>query len=82
MEKNKTAIEWLWEELPKFLPNNISITEAVELASLFDQVKEMEKEQIMEAWQTGFTCYEFDEMHEINRTEFSAERYYNNNYKQ
>jgi hypothetical protein len=82
MEKNKTAIEWLWEELPKFLPNNISITEVVELASLFDQVKEMEKEQIMTAWESGFTAHKIDEKYGIDKTEFSSDKYYDNNYKQ
>ena len=70
----QTALEWLINEWP-ILECNIP-------PRIIEQAKAMEKEQIMEAWQTGFTCYEFDEMHEINRTEFSAERYYNNNYKQ
>ncbi len=78
MENKQTAIEWFNNELHKFINGNSELNGT----QILEQAKAMEKEQIMEAWQTGFTCYEFDEMHEINRTEFSAERYYNNNYKQ
>jgi hypothetical protein len=78
----QTAVEWLEEELAANLKTIVLNNNHRLIEDIFAKAKAMEKEQIMEAWQTGFTCYEFDEMHEINRTEFSAERYYNNNYKQ
>ena len=67
----QTAVEWLAKEVDRFLydvkPFNYKyIEKAVE------QAKEMEKEQIMEAWFDGTTNWD---------SESSSEQYYNETFK-
>jgi hypothetical protein len=60
----KTAIEWLNAELTEYLhiqliwsndkdPRNISVDPA-RLNGMFEKAKEMEQQQIMDAWDDGF----------------------------
>ena len=52
MEKKQTAVEWLVENIPdlgKYIPFGVSI----ELHAKFQQAKEMEKQQIKDAYDQG-----------------------------
>jgi hypothetical protein len=60
----QTAVEWLAEHLCNEM--NFDYWKAVE------QAKEMEKQQIIDAYETELYQY---------KTEISAEEYYNENYK-
>ena len=66
----KTAVEWLVQELtlyetPKWVQEKI------------EQAKEMEKEEIKNAWQNAIeNCGEFN-----NPTIISADQYYNETYE-
>ena len=70
MENNETAVEWLfhklWEE-PK---------DRIIWQSIFEKAKEMEKEQVMNAYGQGVA----DEAGEILDSTKDAEEYYNKNY--
>ena len=61
----KTAVEWLVEELK-------GVYESDYLNKLIEQAKEMEKEQIEDAWDSAYTAEGF----------FNAEQYYNETFKQ
>jgi hypothetical protein len=63
----QTALEWLYEEFTK----TNYLTED-EFYMIFNQAKEMEKEQIMEAWFDGTTNWD---------SESSSEQYYNETFK-
>jgi hypothetical protein len=61
----QTAVEWLFEQLPtidKYDPF---------YADIFNQAKEMEKEQIKNAWLNSLTKGDYN----------SADEYYNETYK-
>jgi hypothetical protein len=52
MENKQTAVEWLVENIPdlgKYIPFGVSI----ELHAKFQQAKEMEKQQIKDAYDQG-----------------------------
>jgi hypothetical protein len=59
----KTAVEWLEEQIN---PYGVSVHQ-----SLFKQAKEMEKEQIKDAWLNSLTKGDFN----------SADEYYNETFK-
>jgi hypothetical protein len=65
MEKKQTAVDWLeqrlFDRLGKFTKGDI------------DQAKQMEKEQIMDAWEVGLCTRS---MHDI-----CSEYYYNDTFK-
>ena len=60
----QTAVEWLRQELLKRDMDN-------SIKDLFKQAKEMEKEQIMNAWAEGI----------FSQGYMTAEKYYNENFK-
>ena len=65
MEKQRTAVDWLFQMLNN--PNSDQ-----EFAKkLLDKAKEMEKEQVIEAWEDGQDSFS-------SRT---AEKYYNETFK-
>jgi hypothetical protein len=64
----KTAVEWLEDTLYPYL--NKEDKEYTDV--LFNKTKEMEKEQIMEAWFDGTTNWD---------SESSSEQYYNETFK-
>jgi len=64
MEKQQTAVEWLQDNIM----SNMTFTE---IFDLIEQAKEMEKEQIIEAWEDGQDSFS-------SRT---AEKYYNETFK-
>ena len=66
MEKQQTAVEWLF-----LMMNNPNKDQ--ELANkLYDKAKEIEQEQIMNAWVNGV----------ISENNMIAEKYYKETYKQ
>lgn len=66
----QTAVQWL--ELHLFIDDNWK--------KIFEKAKEMEKEQIIKAWDSGYNCYQIDEELEINKTMFSGKKHYNDIY--
>lgn len=76
-----TAVEWLFEQLTEvdykcinktFLQNNNSLA-GFKLRELFEQAKEMEKQQIIDAFKNGDCNGTFETI--------NAEQYYNETFK-
>ena len=76
----KTAVEWLVEEMFKqgYFDGNKPLT-FTNLDHLQQQAKEMEKEQIIEAFDEGQE-YEY-QYHINNAPKFDSETYYNETFK-
>jgi hypothetical protein len=70
--KNQTAVSWLLKELAKN-NNFIPIMHWHSIGELIEEAKEMEKQQIMDAF---FAGYNYDG----GETEENAEQYYNQTY--
>ena len=69
----KTAIEWLYNELSKNNTSTYSVIQKINKeSSIWQQAKEMEKEQIIEA----INCWCSDD------NILTPEQYYNQTYKQ
>jgi hypothetical protein len=69
MDMKQTAVEWLIEELKE---NNLLTFD--EWKELFQQAKEMEKEQIIQAFENGELCTLF-------KNEDTSIKYYNQTFK-
>jgi hypothetical protein len=52
--KQQTAVEWFWNQLPKILPFTVDTETAVKLQEAYQQAKEMQKEQAIKLY------YEYD----------------------
>jgi hypothetical protein len=66
----QTAVEWLIEQISEKQPNGFYVIDTLEdVKRVFEQAKQMEKEQIMKAYTNGSP--EFFDM---------AEEYYNETY--
>jgi len=87
METKQTAVEWLENELAFFLKDIIENKNHLLMINLFEQAKEMEKEQIIDARVSGFAssaegwngevpCMKWSEM--VRETK--CEEYYNETY--
>ena len=74
--RQQTAIEWLWNQLPEILPFTVDTETAMKLLKAFEQAKEMEKEQIIEAFWNGDNT---DCTSEQNIKDF-AQQYYKQTY--
>ena len=69
-----TAVEWLQEALEDTILTKEQIMQTI---GLFEQAKEMEMEQIFDAWDDGaYGCGQFTTTHD------NSEQYYNETYKQ
>jgi len=68
MEKQQTAVEWLIFKLDTILPLDI---EWDKLEKSFKQAKQMEMEQIIDAWEDGKDSF----------STRNAEKYYNETFK-
>lgn len=55
MENKQTAVEWLENELAFFLKDIIENKNHLLMINLFEQAKAMEKEQIKDAFDTGYS---------------------------
>jgi hypothetical protein len=71
MENKQTAVEWLENSLAKTLKRIVENRDGVLLETLFEQAKQMEKEQIINAFIDGEHQQGF---------ELEAEQYYNKTY--
>ena len=67
MENKQTAVEWLIGKMAHIIPSSFNI--------LIEEAKQMEKDQIKEAYVDG--CV--GEMYELSAT-YTAEEYYNKTY--
>jgi hypothetical protein len=77
MEKKQTAVEWLGLELNMIFHNiTPELWEEVELK--FQQAKQMEEEQIVNAWNGGDYAYYYSK--ETGRDFEDGEDYYNEVY--
>jgi hypothetical protein len=70
----QTAVEWLFNQLSI---NNMALDKGTKVhqemeQKIFNKAKEMEKEQIEDAWDSAYTAEGF----------FNAEQYYNETFKQ
>jgi len=71
-ESNKiTAVEWLWEQIDEILPFSVDTETAIKLYNAKEQAKEMEKEQIINAFWDGGANWD---------SEKTAEQHYNEEY--
>ena len=72
MSNNKqTAVEWLYNNLKSHFEHDGDLLEVVQMS--FDQAKEMEKEQIIDAYDKSFLLR--DKPYE------TADKYYNETFK-
>lgn len=77
IEMNKTAVEWLEEQIK----NNFDFTIHNKLFDIIEQAKEMEKQQIIDAYQNGDNNGADRIYYHSNRDDKSAEQYYNETFK-
>jgi hypothetical protein len=83
MEKQKTAVEWLMENISYdngYGGRNNSFTESFDLSDFFKKAKEMEKEQIINAVEWG-NRKGYDE-HTLTCIYDEDLKYYNETYTQ
>ena len=71
MEKQITAIEWLEAKVNGMIENGGDY-ELLEVIEHIQKAKEMEEEQIMNAWVNGV----------VSEDDITAKKYYNKTYKQ
>jgi hypothetical protein len=67
----QTAVDFFWNKIAL----KLSVEQIVEFLVVFEQAKQMEKEQIRDAWTDG--C--IGELYELNAY-FSSGKYYNETY--
>ena len=75
MDMKQTAVEFAVEKLEKFIPSGNQIA----IFSILQQAKQMEKEQIMDAWNKGDYCIDLPDGSWEQKYK-SAEQYYNETY--
>jgi len=74
----QTAVDWLHEEYMRiYKDNNISVFEAFEILDKYNQAKEMEKEQMYDAYKEGYVYFPSIE----NFNEYYKENYKSNETK-
>jgi hypothetical protein len=56
--KQQTALEWFWNQLPEILPFTVDTATAVKLDEAYQQAKEMERQRIIKAWKAGDGKYD------------------------
>jgi len=69
--KQQTTVQWLEEQLNKWSDGRFYLP-----PHLFEQAKQMEKEQIINAWREG----DNDSMYNPKELDKQAEQYYNETY--
>jgi hypothetical protein len=77
--KKQTAVEWLVEQI-----RNDKFIKASDQIKLINQAKEMEKQQIEDAWESAITDFWNSEKdsYKISNVNNDAEQYYNETFKQ
>jgi hypothetical protein len=71
METKQTAVEWLIEKITNRVNGVLDDCSFMSLDEIYEQAKEMEKEQMIDMWIKGNTTFIF------NKT---AQQYYNETY--
>ena len=78
--RKRDSIEFLWDELKSFLPENYTVDESVKILSILKQAKAMHKEEMDKVagdfWNEG-ASYVSDGQRKYN----SFEQYYNETYE-
>jgi hypothetical protein len=77
--KQQTAVGWFWNQLPEILPFTVDTETAVKLQEGYKQAKEMEKQQIIEAFDFGDYCVDLPEGGWKQKYD-SPEKYYEQTY--
>lgn len=80
-EKQLTAVEWLEEELKANLKKVILEGDSELMESLFEQAKEMEKEQIVTTWNTAHQAGRFEGKGIAEENWQTFESYWEENFK-
>ncbi len=75
--KQQTAVEWFWNQLPEILPFTVDTETAVKLQEAYQQAKEMEKEEITLAHIYAAIFTEWDENTDARK---NADQYYEQTY--
>jgi hypothetical protein len=75
--KKETAVEWLVEQIKS--DQNQKALSASEWMEVIEQAKAMEREQIVEAWNSGDYAYFYSK--ETGREFEDGSEYYNETYK-
>jgi hypothetical protein len=78
----QTAVKWLYNNLKSHFEHDGDLLEVVQIS--FEQAKEMEKEQILDAWQHGFDWGMMEQsLAEQGKesTLIDAKHYYNEKYE-
>jgi len=81
METKQTAVEWLEDELAKNLKHIVLKEDYIFMESLFEQAKQIEKEQIKLAFNESRKIQDSDEI-SITHDWNNSEQYYNKTYNQ
>ena len=75
LNKKQTAVQWLWEQIDEILPFSVDTETGIKLYNAKEQAKQMEKENIMQAYNDGKAAV-------INiKINMSLEEYYNITFK-
>ena len=79
MNKQQTSVEWLVEQVEQISNNkNLSKQESIDLYNkAIEQAKEIEKQELVEAYKEG--C--FDSILDEKTDKIRAEQYYNETFK-
>ena len=73
MEKKQTAVEFFWNEISDVLPFSVDSITAIKIYEIIQQAKEMEKEQIIKAYNQSW--------HDRMKPYKTADNYYNETFK-
>ena len=77
----QTAVEWLCKELESYGDPGYCKLEWQTLDSLIQQAKEMEKDEVHNAWNDGYDKGTRDRIEKISNPVGNAEQYYNKTFK-
>jgi hypothetical protein len=80
MSKQQTAVEWLWQQIDDILPFSVDTETGIKLYNAKQQAKEMEKQQIEDAYEIGFADAWDDAPYDDEPLYKSAEHYYKETY--
>jgi len=79
-ETKQTAVEWFMEQIGEKQPNGLYVIDTLEdVQNVFQQAKEMEKQQMIKAYASGYTDEDFFEDGKEWIYE-APQRYYNETY--
>jgi hypothetical protein len=78
-DKKQTAVEWFMEQIGEKQPNGLYVIDTLEdVVNVFAKAKEMEKQQISEAYRSGVEDERYDD--EFDNIRLNG-KYYNETYE-